>query len=457
MRYEVLVIGGGPGGYTAAIKAAQRGKRVCLIEKGPLGGTCLNVGCIPTKALLKSVSMLEEIRWGAQFGLTGVDTEKAKLDLVKVQERKNAVVKQLVGGVGALLRKNKVTVVKGAAAFVDDHTVAVGDQRLEADAVIIAAGSKAKYLPVEADEAMPVYTSTEILNLTNFPREMAVIGGGVIGTELAAYLAGVGVRVKIIEFLDRLLPMVDREITDMVTKWFEGSGMEVHTSAKVERITKEGVLFTKDGKENAVSCQAVLMAVGRAPDLSGLNLEAAGVRTERGCIVTGEDLQTSAPNIYAVGDVNGRSMLAHTAFAEAESAVENICGGCAKVDYGKIPSGIYLTPEIASVGMTEEQAVETYGASGLRIGRFPMLANGKSKIEGQEKGLLKIISETRYEEIVGAHLCCTHATDMIAELCLAMKLECTADEVASVIHPHPTISEAVQEACLDVDGRAVHI
>lgn len=457
MRYDVIVIGGGPGGYTAAIKAAQRGKNVCLIEKGALGGTCLNVGCIPTKVLLKSVGLLEEIRRSAEFGIKGVDVSAAGLDLHQLQERKKKVTKQLVGGVGALLRKNRVTVVEGSARFADAHTIITGDQSLEGETIIIASGSRSKNLPIEVSPAMPVYTSTEILSLEEFPKEMVVIGGGVIGMEMAAYLAGLGITVRIVEFLDRILPMVDREITEILTRQLEKKGVQIFTSAKVEKITDHSVVFAKDGGRSEAGCQAVLMAVGREADLSDLNLEAAGVRVARGSILTDDSMQTNVAGIYAVGDVNGRSMLAHTAFAEAETAVEQICGGKAKMDYGKIPSGIYLDPEIASVGLTEDQAAEKYGADGIRIGRFPMAANGKSKIEGREDGLIKIISEARYGEIVGAHLYCAHATDMIAELCLAMGLECTAEEVASLVHPHPTVSEAVQEACLAVDGRAVHI
>jgi len=454
MDYEVVVIGGGIGGYVAAIKASQSGKSTCLIEENVLGGTCLNVGCIPTKALLKSVEVMNTIREGSLFGVTNLNTDDVGLNLIEVQNRKNAIVESLVYGVEGLLRKNKVTVVKGHAEFINEKTLQVEGQSITGANIIIASGSTSKTLPIEIDTQMPVYTSAEVLSLTDLPNKITIIGGGVIGIELAYYLSNMGVKVTIVEFLNRILPMVDEEITDMVKQQFLEMGMEIHTDSKVAKIEKGRVIFEKDGSLFEVESDAVLMAVGRKAQIDGLNLEAAGVRTERGAIVTNEHLATNIPGIYAVGDANGKSMLAHTASAEAIVAVENICGTPAKMDYDKIPSAIYIQPEIASIGLTEEQARAKY--IDIKVGRFPLIANGKAKIQGEERGIIKIITESRYGEIVGAHLFCAHATEMIAEFSVAMGLECTAEELVKAVHPHPTVCEAVHEACHAAVDKAIH-
>ena len=454
MEYDVVVIGGGLGGYVAAIKASQMGKSTCVIEENVIGGTCLNVGCIPTKALLKSVEVLNTIQEGSLYGITNLHPQDVHLDLIEVQNRKNAIVDSLVYGVEGLLRKNKVTVIKEHARFINANTLQVGDQKISGANVIIASGSTSKNLPIEVDTRMPVYTSAEVLSLTDLPDRIAIIGGGVIGIELAYYLSNIGVKVTIIEFLDRILPMVDEEITEMVKQQFTDMGMEIYTGAKVTSVDKDKVLFQKDGSVYEMQSDAVLMAVGRKPNIDSLNLEAAGVYTERGCIVSDEHLATNVKGIYAIGDVNGKSMLAHTASAEAIVAVENICGITAKMDYGRIPSAIYIQPEIASIGLTEEQARNKYGD--IKVGRFPLIASGKAKIQGDDRGIVKIISESRYGEIVGAHLFCVHATEMIAEFSVAMGLECTAEELAKAVYPHPTVSESILEATHAVMDKAIH-
>ena len=364
--YDIAVIGAGPGGYVAAIKAAQLGKKVCIAEKEHFGGTCLNVGCIPTKALLKSAEMFNEVKEAAAYGVTGVDAAALKINLNDVQKRKQQVVGTLVNGVEGLLRKNGVTVKRGAAEFVDAGTIKVGDETIKADNIIIAAGSAPKMLPVDISSEMPVYTSTEILDMTEAPKKIAVIGGGVIGVELAYFLANIGVEVTIVEFLDRILPMVDKEITDLIEKQFAEMGIKINTSAKVTAIEKDGVAFEKAGE--------------------GLKLENAGVHVERGAVVTDDTMATNVKNIYAIGDINGKVMLAHTASMEGIVAVENICGHNSKMDYSKIPSAIYIKPEVASIGLTEEQAKEKYGK--IKVGKFPMMANGKALIEGETRGLV---------------------------------------------------------------------
>lgn len=452
--YEIAVIGGGPGGYVAAIKAAQMGKKTVIIEKENFGGTCLNVGCIPTKALLRSAEALKEVKESSQFGVVDVDTSSASLDLVKVQERKKNVISQLVGGVQGLLKGNGVAIENGEGKLADAHTVEVGGKKITADNIIIATGSKAKSLPIDISADAAVLTSTEMLDIDKAPESMVVIGGGVIGIEFAYFLSTIGVKVSVVEFLDRILPMVDEEITTQVTGHLQDMGINIYTSAKVTEITADSVKFEKDGKVQELPAEQVLMAVGRGPSLEGIDTEALGIKTERGAIVTDNTLKTSVPNIYAIGDVNGKAMLAHTASMEGITAVENICGEKAVMDYSKIPSAIYIQPEIASVGLTEKQAAEKYGK--INVGKFPLMANGKAKVAGEERGLVKVITEAKYGEIVGVHMYCIHATDMIAEAVVAMKLESTAEEVAKSIHPHPTVSEVMHEAMHAVDGRAIH-
>lgn len=452
--YEIAVIGGGPGGYVAAIKAAQMGKKTVIIEKENFGGTCLNVGCIPTKALLRSAEALREVKESSNFGVIDVDTSSAALDLAKVQERKKSVIRQLVGGVQGLVKGNGAAIVKGEAVLKDNHTIQVGDKIITAENTIIATGSQAKSLPIDIDPKAKVLTSKEMLDMDKAPESMVVIGGGVIGIEFAYFLATIGVKVTVVEFLDRILPMVDEEITAQVTGHLKELGIEIHTGAKVTAITDKAVKFQKDGRESSVECQQVLMAVGRSPSLEGIDTETLGIKTERGAIVTDKTLKTSVPNIYAIGDVNGKAMLAHTASMEGIIAVETICGRKAEMDYDKIPSAIYIQPEIASVGLTEKQAAEKYRK--VNVGKFPLMANGKAKVAGEERGLIKVICEPKYGEIVGVHMYCIHATDMIAEAVTAMKLESTAEEVAMAIHPHPTVSEIIHEAMHAAGGRAIH-
>lgn len=452
--YDIAVIGGGPGGYVAAIKAAQMGKKTVIIEKEHFGGTCLNVGCIPTKALLRSAEALKEVKESAQFGVVDVDTSSAALDLKKVQARKKNVVSQLVGGVQGLLKGNGAVIENGEGKLIDPHTVEVGGKKITAANVIIATGSQAKSLPIEISPEATVLTSTEMLDIDEAPESMVVIGGGVIGIEFAYFLATIGVKVSVVEFLDRILPMVDEEITTQVTGHLKELGIDIYTSAKVTEITADSVRFEKDGKVQELPAEQVLMAVGRGPSLAGIDTEALGIKTERGAIVTDEMLKTSVDGVYAIGDVNGKAMLAHTASMEGIVAVENICGEKAVMDYSKIPSAIYIQPEIASVGLTEKQAAEKYGK--IKVGKFHLMANGKAKVAGEERGLVKVIAEAKYGEIVGVHLYCIHATDMIAEAVVAMKLESTAEEVAMAIHPHPTVSEIMHEAMHAVDGRAIH-
>ncbi|MDD2504502.1 MAG: dihydrolipoyl dehydrogenase [Clostridia bacterium] len=453
--YDVVVIGGGPGGYVAAIKAAQSGLRTAIVEKEYIGGTCLNIGCIPTKTLLRSVESLKEVKKAGDFGVVGFDSTNAHLDMEKVQQRKEQVISKLVGGVKALLVYNGVTVINGEGRIENKNSISLSDTKITADNIIIATGSIAKQLPIPVSPKMEVLTSTEVLNITEIPESIAIIGGGVVGIEFAYFLANIGAKVTVIEYLDRILPMVDEEITALVTNQLSSIGISIYTSAKVLEVTEDGVKFEKDGKEEIAVANKVLMAVGRTPNTSGIDCEGLGIRTEHGAIVTDETLRTSVDNIFAIGDVNGKAMLAHAASAEGIIAVENICGRISTMDYNKVPSAIYLQPEIACVGLTEAQAKEKYGD--VKVGKFPLWANGKAEVVGESGGLVKVIADAKCGEILGVHIYAEHATDIIAESVVAMKLEGTAEKVAMSIHPNPTFSEALNEAMHAVDGHAIHL
>jgi dihydrolipoamide dehydrogenase len=458
-NYDIAIIGGGPGGYVAAIKAAQWGKKVCLIEKGELGGVCLNEGCIPTKTLLKSVDVLHTVRNCARFGVTGVETSPAAINMGKLQQRKRTVIKKLTGGVGYLLQGNGVKVVRGSAAFVDKDTLKVNGEEIKAAHIIIATGSRSAKLPIPVSAGdkgvpAPIITSTEALELTEIPPEILIIGGGVIGIEFAYIFAQLGSRVTVVEMMDRILPMVDEEITEAVAKMLKGLGIEIFTSAKVSRITGTKVYFEHAGSERVIEAAKILMAVGRTPLTEGLNLETLGIKMKGAAIEVDEHLETNVPGIYAIGDVNGLSMLAHTASREGIVAVEHILGHPSRMDYSRIPWAIYLQPEVASVGLTEKQAREKFGE--IKVGRFPLAGNGKAVIEGETQGMIKVIIEPQYNEILGVHIYGPHATDMISEAVLAMNLEATAEEMTIAVHPHPTVAEIIPEAFHAALGKAIH-
>lgn len=456
--YEVTVIGGGPGGYAAAIHAAQAGKKTCLIEGDKVGGTCLNVGCIPTKVLVKSAAVLHQIKQAEQFGIEGLEWSKASINMAKLQARKKAVTDQLVGGVSGLLRGNGVTVIKGKAVFQDAHTLCVdGEKTVSSEAIIIATGSQSVVPKAIAQEgACKVLTSTEALALEQVPASMAILGGGVIGIEFAYLLNQMGCKVTVIEMMAEILPMVDGELAAMARKRLEKDGVTFRLGARVKKIKDDHVLFELDGRECDVQAEAVLMSVGRRPNTDGLNAEGIGLEFDRLAIRCGDTMATNLPHIYAVGDVNGRSMLAHTAYCEAEVAVKNLCGGKATMRYDRIPSCIYTEPEIACIGLTEAQAREKYGDK-IKVGRFPAFANGKSLVEGDTDGMFKVIVDSEYGEILGVHLYGQHVTEMIAQFALAMEAEATAEEVIASIQPHPTVSESLGEAFLSAwAGKAIH-
>ena len=454
-KTTIAVIGSGPGGYVAAIKAAKEGKRVCIAERAAFGGVCLNEGCIPTKTLIKTANTLHEIRECASFGIEGVDPASVSVSMPKLQQRKQQVVRTLVGGVKGLLRGNKVATMEGSASFVDAHTADVGGKSVTFAYAVIATGSEVmipSFIKQEGNNR--ILTSREILDIDAVPSSIAIIGGGVIGIEFAYLLNRLGSRVTVLELMENILPMVDEEVSGMAKKRLEKDGVTFHMGAKVHTVKDNAVLFEKGGRQEAVGADVVLMAVGRMPNTEGLKARELGIAFDKAAIRTDEFLRTNIPHIYAIGDVNGKVMLAHTASHEGIVAVEHICGRRVKMDYAAIPSCIYLDPEIACIGLTEGQA-KAAGKT-VNIGKFPMQANGKSLVEGEPGGMAKVIVDAELGEILGVHLYGKHVTDMIAEIAVAMTLEATAEEIIHSIHPHPTVSEAIPEAFMAAFGKAIH-
>ncbi|KAA8679081.1 dihydrolipoyl dehydrogenase [Clostridium sp. HV4-5-A1G] len=455
MDYDVTVIGGGPGGYVAAIKAAQEGKKVCIVENQHFGGVCLNEGCIPTKTLIKTVNVYEQVKNAEEYAVDGVDKVNVKVSMDKLQRRKQAVIKQLVNGVKGLLRGNKVTTIEGTASFVDKNTVKIDDKTITSEYFIIATGSSTfmpPFIPLEGNTN--VITSKEALDVNYVPKSIAIIGGGVIGVEFAYIFSMLGSKVYVLELMDRILPMVDAEVSDLAKNRLTKAGVVFHTGAKVKKVIGNKVVYELSGKDTSVEADAVLMAVGRVPNTEGINAEGIGLKFNRKAIETDEYMATNINNIYAIGDVNGKSMLAHTASREGIVAVKNICGKIETMNYDYMPSCIYLEPEIACIGLTEDQAREKY--QNVKVGKFPLAANGKALVEGETEGIIKVILEGEFNQILGVHILGVHATDMIAEISVAMNLESTAEELINSVHPHPTVSEIIPEAFMAALYKAIH-
>jgi len=457
---DVVILGAGPAGYVAAIRAAQLGARTVIVEKGDVGGTCLNVGCIPTKVLLACVGVLDHVKNGASFG---VKVDGFSLDIAAMMARKQRTVKQLVSGVEGLFRKNKVRLVRGDARIADPHTVKVktteGEETLLTDKILICTGSVPAALPLPGLEiGGSVWTSTEALEFGAVPKSILIIGAGAIGLESAFTFASLGSEVLVVEMMPQILPAADTETAHALQKILEQKGIKFLTGASAARAEDTPVgkrVFIKSGdKEEAMEFEKVLVAVGRRPATDGLGLEELGINCERRKILVNDHMQTNIPSIYAAGDCTGEPMLAHVAWTESIVAVEHAMGMGAVMNYSAFPACVYTTPECASVGLTEEQARERY--RDVRVGKFTFSHNGKALGIGEAEGFVKFVSEPRYGQILGVHMVGPHVTDLITEAVVAMRNELTVDEVIATIHPHPTLAEVVQEAAMDVQDRSIH-
>ena len=454
-NYHVAVIGGGPAGYVAAIKAAQLGAKVAIVEKGVFGGTCLNVGCIPTKTYLKNVEIIEHIKVAASRGII-IDPSAIKVDMEKVQEFKNGVVRKLTSGVEGLLKSNGVEIFKGVGKINKNKDVVVNDtQIIKADKIILAGGSKVAKVNIPGIENDKVLTSDDLLEIKEVPETLAVIGGGVIGTEMGQSFAGLGSKVTIIEMMDRIVANLDHEVSEELTRDIKKKGMEVITSARITEIVDKGdkLEIKIEGKESVVADKA-LLAIGRVPDVEGVG--EVKLETEKGRIKVDKYMETSVKGVYAPGDVNGIKMLAHVAFRMGEVAAENaVKGNQRSVKLLSAPSVVYTLPEVAMVGLTEEQARAKY--DDIRIGRFNFSANGRALASSETMGFVKVIADNRYGEVLGVHIIGPAAAELITQASLIMEMEITVDEVVKTIYGHPTYSEAIFEAFADVLGEAVHI
>ena len=456
-RFDIAVIGSGPGGYVAALRAAQLGKAVCVVERDALGGVCLNRGCIPTKALAHSADVFEEAKEGEKIGVCVGDLT---LDFGKMMAAKDAVVQKLSGGVGFLLKRAKVTVFAGEGRLVDRKTIVVtlnegGEETLEAEKIILATGSepaRPSWLPFDSDRLM---TSDEALHLTEMPASVLILGGGYIGCEFACILSQLGCQVTVVEMLDHLLPLMDADVGAEITKSLKRRKVKVHTGTKLESLEADdaGVVATLEGGKT-IEAEKALICIGRRMLSDGLGLEEAGVAVENGAIQIDEHCQTSVAGIYAIGDVTGKLQLAHVASAQGIVAAEHAAGLEASIDYRCVPAAVFTNPEVGTVGLTEQQAAEA--GHKVKAAAFPLQALGRAIAIGQANGFAKVVADEETGQVLGVHLVGAHASDVIAEGAMAVSLEATVKELAATIHAHPTLPEALMEAARSWLGQDIH-
>lgn len=464
--FDVTIIGSGPGGYVAAIRCAQLGMKTALIEKySTLGGTCLNVGCIPSKALLDS----SEHYFNAvhNFKEHGIETGKVTPDIKQMIARKNDVVSQTCNGVKFLMDKNKITVFEGLGSFVDSTTVEIKGndnktQQIKSKNIIIATGSKPNFFPGMEPDKKRIITSTEALNLTEIPKKMIVIGGGVIGLELGSVYSRLGSEVEVVEFAPSIIPTMDETMGKELTRILKKEGFKFYLEHKVQKVVNKGkkvelTALNKKGEEVTLEADYCLVAVGRKPYTEGLGFEKAGVKlNERGQVDVNDHLQTNIPNIYAIGDVVRGAMLAHKAEEEGTFVAELIAGQKPHMNYNLIPGVVYTWPEVASVGKTEKELKDA-GVE-VKIGSFPIKALGRARASMDTAGVIKVIADKNTDEVLGVHMIGPRAADLIMEAVVAMEYRASAEDIARICHPHPTYSEAVKEAAMDATSkRAIHI
>ncbi|TAK22190.1 MAG: dihydrolipoyl dehydrogenase [Chloroflexota bacterium] len=458
---DIAVVGGGPGGYVAAIRAAQGGASVILIEREHLGGTCLNVGCIPSKALLASAERLHELRSSAALGIRV--TGEIGFDWAAVMNHKERTIRQLRGGVEALVKSNGIELIRGSATLMARDRLRVasaeGSVEVAAKNIILATGSSEARPPIPGSDLAGVIGSAEALSLDAVPSSIAVIGGGALGCEFASIYHHFGSRVTVIEMLPSLLPLEDADIGAALGKSFARQGIDVKVGAKVTGMERAGealrVGIEVNGQSLAIDAEVVLIAVGRVPNTEGLGLDRIGVTMDRRAIAVDAQMRTNVPGLWAVGDVTGKIMLAHVAMSEAEVAVDNALGGDREMDYGSVPSCTYTIPQAASVGLTEAKARAKGRA--VKVGTFPFQAIGRAIAGRDTEGFVKVVADEKYGRILGVHVIHSRAGDLIEEAVVAMKLESSIEDLVAAIHPHPTLSEAIAEAALAVDDRAIHM
>ena len=463
MKYDIIVLGSGPGGYVAAIRASQLGKKVAVVEKDEIGGICLNWGCIPTKALLKSAQVFNYTKHAADYGvkLSG----EAEADLEEMVKRSRVVADSMSKGVQFLFKKNKIDLIEGFGKVKPGKKVEVKDKNgkatdYEADHIIIATGARSRELPSLKQDGKKIIGYRDAMVLKKKPKKMIVVGSGAIGSEFAYFFNSIGVEVLLVEFLPNIVPLEDEEVSKQLARSFKKAKMKIMLDSSVEKVDTKGTgckvtIKTKKGlvEEN---CDIVLSAVGIATNLEGIGLEETGVKTEAGKVVVDDFYRTNVDGIYAIGDIVHGPALAHTASHEGITCVEKIAGmDVEPIDYGNIPTCTYTVPEVASVGMTEKQAIEA--GYDIKVGKFPFTASGKASAAGNKDGFVKVIFDAKYGEWLGCHMIGDNVTEMIAEAVTARKLETTGHEILKAVHPHPTMSEAVMEATADAYGEVIHL
>jgi dihydrolipoamide dehydrogenase len=456
--YDVVVIGAGPGGYVAAIRAAQLGLKTAIIEKERIGGLCLNWGCIPSKALLQSAELINLFKRAPEFGISYSNLEA---DLGKAVDRSREVVDLLVGGIETLLKQNKVTLIEGTAQLTGPTSVHVspGDQDLEAANIIIATGGATRSLPGVSIDGDRVFSSRDALELRERPQSIVIAGGGAIGVEFAYLYRSYGAEVTVVELLDHLLPNEDEDVSRQLERSFAAQGIALRLNAEVKAVTPRAtdvtVTISRDGQTEALTAERALIGVGFAANSAGLGLEAAGVETERGWIKVDNYCRTSVPSVWAVGDVTGKLLLAHVASHQGVTAVEKIAGlDPPPLDYSRMPRAVYCQPQVASLGLTEEQAL----ALGIEVrsARFPFRANSKAVVTGETEGFVKLVANWQTKQLIGYHIVGHNATEILGEAALGSLLETQAGDLGYAVHAHPTLSEAMKEAALALHGEAVH-
>ena len=459
-RFDLAVIGGGPGGYVGAIRAAQLGLKVCIIEREKLGGVCLNWGCIPTKALIKNAEVYSLIKQSDKYG---INVQNISFDFKKNVKRSRDISQRLSKGIEFLMKKNKIKHLSGIGRFKSKNSIEINNNdkvsTVKADKIIIATGARPKAFPDLSFDSENVISSKEAMLLENPPKDLVIIGSGAIGIEFAYYFNEFGTKVHIVEMMDRILPNEDHEVSEEVEKNFKKSGIKITKGVKVSKIQSmkqnAKVFLEKKASEEIIKAEKVLLAVGVTGNTNNLGLEDLGIETEAGAIKTDNFNRTNIENIYAIGDVCGPPWLAHVASAQGHLAAEHSAGlNVNPIDYSNIPGCTYCQPQVGSLGMTEEQALSS--GFKVKVGRFSFQASGKAMAVGDTVGFVKLIFDEKYGELLGAHIVGSEATEMIAELGIAKALEATWDDLSMTIHAHPTLSEAIMEAAMDAQGHSIH-